>query len=133
MRRAQGPHRDVCVPPQLVCALGREGQRACRGRTCCCCPCKVSERAGRKSRTTEGRRQEQGSRMVVEGPDRAHARPNQQGLEVEDVQDLDGERREGYIYMVRDLSPHYNNKSTHRGVVGVSPRQRITSPRMSST
>ena len=46
--------------------------------------------------------------MVVEGPDRAHAHPNQQDLEVEDVRDLDGERRTGYVYRVRDISPCYN-------------------------
>ena len=39
--------------------------------------------------------------MVVEGPDRAHAHPDQQDPEVENVQDLDGERRAGYVYRVR--------------------------------
>jgi hypothetical protein len=52
--------------------------------------------------------------MVVEGPDRAHAHPNQQSLEAKDVQDLDCERREGNVYRVRDI-PVYYNKSTHLG------------------
>jgi non-SMC mitotic condensation complex subunit 1, N-term len=46
----------------------------------------------------------------MERPDRAYSHADRQGFEVEDVQDLDCERGEGYFYWVR----HFLTRSPYR-------------------
>jgi hypothetical protein len=98
----------------------------------------AKSRKGRKGIAIESCFQEQGSRMVMERLNCAYSYADRQGFEVEDVQDLDCERGEGYFYRVRHfltvaVSASLTIRQNVPCSVGVSLRLRTTLWRMSST